>query len=198
MKKLAVLCLFMVYSCVVNPQKEEIPQGWSKGGGLNYEMGVDTTTYYTEPRSFYVKSLSSATEKTFGQLQQTIDGAKYLGKRIQLSTYMKVSKKVTGRYGGAAIWIHTYSKDKTDMTMGAYDCYSWETGTDGKWKKCFVVLDVPPDTDTISYAFKVFGLGQVWMDDITLKIVDPKIPIRGLYQKFRSIQKFRSTPFNIP
>jgi len=196
MRKLTIYCglSFFAFSCIANA--EEIPEGWNKSGGTDYEVGIDTSTYNTKPRSFYVKSLSSATEETVGELYQSIDGSQYSGKRIEFSTYMKVSKEVTGRSGGAAIWIHTYpEKQSNDMTMGAYDCYTWETGADDKWRKCFVVLDVPPNTKAITYAFKVFGLGQVWMDDLTLKIVDNNTPIRGLYNRFMPTY---SKPFNTP
>jgi hypothetical protein len=50
------------------------------------------------------------------------------------------------------------------------------TGTTD-WQKCEVVLDVPPDSVSMSAGFMLQSRsGQVWADDFQLEVVDRDVP----------------------
>lgn len=166
----------------VSVYADEVPDGWKKWGA-EYEAGVDNKIYYSAPKSYFVNSNANATDKTVGEVNTQTDEKIYRGKRIKLSANLRVSKEVTGRTAGAAIYIQMYDSSGSKMIMGGFDCYTWDKPNN--WRNCSVVLDVPENTKILYYAYKIFGKGQVWADDISLDIVSNEVPIKGIYNKFK-------------
>ena len=47
------------------------------------------------------------------------------------------------------------------------------------WKKFEIVLDVPNEAYNIIVGVALHGLGQIWIDELDLQIVDSSIPVTG-------------------
>jgi hypothetical protein len=149
--------------------------GWKNRGSKpkSYEMGIEKGCGQKGNNAATIKSIDPAING-FGTLMQTCLPGKFSGKRVRLSGFIK-SKDVEG---WAGLWLRIDPKLGFDnMKNGKNDVSI--TGTTA-WKKYEVVLDVPAETESMSYGVLLFGTGQVWFENISFEIVDNSVPVTGM------------------
>ncbi|RIA94780.1 hypothetical protein C1645_759284 [Glomus cerebriforme] len=131
-------------------------------------MGVDSTVFYGSApgRSGIIKSLPNINPNGFGTLMQEFIPKDYLGKRVQLSGFIK-NNNVLGWVG---MWM------RVDSVNGSFDNMSNRpiNGT-GDWKSVENVLDVPEDTSNLAFGILLVGEGEAWLDECKFEIVDPTL-----------------------
>jgi hypothetical protein len=120
--------------------------------------------------SAYLASL--ATGSGFGTLMQSIRAENYAGKRVRLRGWVK--SQDTGDWAG--LWMRV---DKGRETV-AFDNMQ-DRGIKGAkpWSSYDVVLDVPADATSISFGILLTGAGEVWLNDLSLEVVDISTPTTG-------------------
>jgi hypothetical protein len=75
--------------------------------------------------------------------------------------------------GPVQLWVRV---DGTDQTMSFDNMQNRPiTGTTA-WRRYSVVLDVPPNSETINFGILFFRTGRIWMANGTLTTVDKSVP----------------------
>ena len=140
------------------------PSDWG-GGPVGYDVMLDTETRLSGDSSVRLSKNEVATKHKFGTIVQVIDAAKFAGKRLRLSGYVK-TKEVNDHAG---LWLRVDSSDRGTV---AFDNMGRRpiTGTND-WYKYEIVLDVPQDGAMINFGALVHGHGTIWVDDLSLEVV---------------------------
>lgn len=149
---------------------DEIPGAWQISNGLSqYRISKNSDFVHGGQNACLIES--TAASDTFNGIVQSITASKYLGKRILLSAYIK-SDNIKGR---GAIWMRADSDSGIvsfdNMSLGKLD-KSVKGTTD--WKRYDIVLDIPVNAQDIHIGAFLSGSGKMWLDDLSLTIVDPQ------------------------
>jgi hypothetical protein len=117
---------------------------------------------------------STATSNDFGEMGNArTPGPSWLGQRLRLSGWI-ASSAVTG---WAGLWMRVDSEAQTGIAFDNMQCRP-VSGTTG-WAQIEVVLDVPLDADRVAYGVLLSDQGEVWIDGISLDVVDDCVPTTG-------------------
>ncbi len=140
-----------------------IPRDQNAGG---FAAGVDREIAHGGHASVSIRSLVE--EHGFRAVTQLIKADAYRGKRVRLTGYLK-TRAVRWHAG---LWLRV---DGPDAKLLAFDNMSDRPvmGTTD-WSQHAVVLDVPEAAVRLAFGVLLHGTGQVWADDLTLEVVDPK------------------------
>ncbi len=191
MKKL-IGALFLIAivttTFIIAGNSDDIPKGWFPSGSNNaeYEIGIDNSVFQNGNSCAYIKS-KSPKENEFGNLMQTINAENYLGKRLQLSGYIK-SDDVKGWSG---MWMRIDGEDNKQLGFDNMQNRAI-TGTTA-WNKYKIVLDIPSNSKAINYGVLLGGLGKVWFDNLIIEEVDTSVPVTNL----RKERKLPVEPINM-
>jgi hypothetical protein len=148
---------------------------WSLGGTgtSQYETGLDSSMSCNGEPSLQLAS-STATGSDFGEMGNArTPGSTWLGQRLRLSAWI-ASSNVTG---WAGLWMRVDSATQTGIGFDNMQCRSI-SGTTG-WAEYEVVLDVPADADRVAYGILLSDQGEVWIDGVSLDVVDDCVPTTG-------------------
>ena len=147
------------------------PQGWIGGTGSppEFEAGRDLAVRRSGSASGYLRALFQQVDG-FGTLFQQIRADVYRGQRIRYSGWIRTAH-VGGE--GVGLWIRG-----DGVNIGTFDNMTGRrlTGTND-WKHASIVVDVPPGTVGLAYGVLLVGPGVIWVDDLTLEIVDQSVPV---------------------
>ena len=178
MKKLIgalFLIAIVITTFIIAGNNDDIPKGWFPSGSNNaeFEIGIDNTVFQNGNSCAYIKS-KSPKENEFGNLMQTINAENYLGKRLQLSGYIK-SEDIKGWSG---MWMRIDGED--NKTLGFDNMQDRAITGTTDWNKYKIVLDIPPNSKAINYGVLLGGLGKVWFDNLIIVEVDTSVPVTNL------------------
>jgi hypothetical protein len=173
---------------IITNNNNKIPSGWFPSGSnpSEYEMGIDNSIFQNGQACAYIKS-KSPKENQFGTLMQTISAENYLGKRLQLSGYIK-SEDVKVWSG---MWMRIDGESNQQLGFDNMRDRAIKGTTD--WKKYEIVLDIPENSITINYGVLLGGDGEVWFDNFELTEVDKNVPLTSLKKE----NKLPSQPINL-
>jgi len=191
MKKImgAVLVVTFIFTIVIIANNsDKIPDGWYPAGSNpnEYEMGVDNTIFQSGQWCAYIKSKNPKSDE-FGTLMQSISAENYLGKRLQLSGYVK-SEDVEEWSG---IWMRIDGNNNELLGFDNMQDRAIKGTTD--WNRYEIVLDVPVSSRTILFGVLLTGEGKVWFDNFELKKVDKSVQVTN----YRKEDKRRTKPINL-
>ena len=180
MKKLFVILsmiLTVVVAIIIAKNINKIPKGWVFNA-LNkpkYEVGIDNSTYESGKSSAFVISHNTV-EKEFGNLMQAIKADNYIGKRLQLTAYIKSENA-----GRVQMWMRIDGPIQEEGKNLGFDNMGMRpiTGTTG-WKQYSIVLDVPDKATVINYGFLIVGTGEFWVDNVKLGEVNKSVPVTNM------------------
>jgi hypothetical protein len=161
-------------------QTGDLPQGWLRMGDHpeDYEMRLDPGAGRTGRASATIKG-KGPSPAGFGTLMQSIQAGEYKGKRVRLSGWAKAA--------GIAEWAGLWMRVDGPTTPGssypaalAFDNMQDRPikGT-SDWKRHEIVLDVAPEATFISFGILLNGVGQAWIDDLSLDVVGRDVPLTG-------------------
>lgn len=151
---------------------QKIP-GWIMTGSApeKYECGLDKETFFKGTRSVFLKSLPAKREAgEFGTVMQQFKAAKYLGKRIRFSGFVKVEDVID--WGGLWMRIDGF----TTNTLKFDNMQNSAIKGTSDWNRYSVVLDVPENSAVISIGILLSGEGRLWFDNVRLDEVDKNVP----------------------
>lgn len=152
----------------------QAPAGWMLRGSdpSGYEASVDRAVHRTGQSSALYRAKNPAPNQ-FGTLMQSIKADDYRGKRVRLRGHVK-----TENVERVQLWMRL---DSSSMRMLGFDNMNArpiEGTTD--WTAYDLVLDVPADAAGIAYGVLMAGLGQLWLDDVSLEMVDSSVATTGI------------------
>ena len=193
MKKLFVILftiLTVVGTIIIAKNNNEVPKGWffrAVDASL-YEVGTDNTTSESGKACAYVISHNS-TESEFGNLMQAIDAKNYLGKRLQLTAYIK-----SINVSRVQMWMRIDGKNPEYQHSLGFDNMGKRpiTGTTD-WKQYSIVLEVPDNAAAINYGFLIVGTGEFWVDNVKITEVNKTVPVTNIAFQY----SLPSTPVNL-
>jgi hypothetical protein len=162
------------YPLITVPQTSGniIPAGWLFGGSNphDYLVGVDLKESYKGYSSAYLQS-RSAKPVGFVTLMQSIKAGSYKNQRVKLTGYLK-TRFISG---WSSLWMRV--NDSAGKPLAFDDMRERLLVGSSEWKKVEIVLDIPPMSDEISFGFLLHGKGQVWVDNLSLTVVEKDIPV---------------------
>jgi len=172
----AILASILTLSSLPTLAKEVLPEGWLKAGSVpaDYKMGVDVNINFDGGKSAFIEA-DNTDSSGFGTLMQNASVEDYLGKRVQLTIYIK-ALDVTGWTGA---WFRI---DGEQVKPLAFDNMSNRAITDTtEWTKYTMVLDIPNNATNMAYGVLLNGNGKVWFDNLSFEIVDNNTPVTDFY-----------------
>lgn len=157
-------------------QKQLVP-GWIMSGSTpkKYEYGLDRAVFFQGTRSVFLRSREAGRDDgDFGTVMQQFRAARWVGKRIRFSSFVK-AENVTG-WGG--LWMRI---DSSAVNTLKFDNMQNRPirGTSG-WNCYSVVLDVPEGSIIISMGMLLGGAGKLWFDGVRFEAVDKNVPATDL------------------
>ncbi len=146
--------------------------GWFVAGSNpdDYRVQLDGVTKHGSGASSRLTAINGA-QGTFGTLMQTVNATKYRGKRLRLSAFVKTDS--VREWSG--VWMRV---DGEASRIAAFDNMQNRPirGTTA-WTQYDVVLDVALDAATVNFGVLQAGLGETWIDDVILEVVDPSVAV---------------------
>lgn len=176
---LPLVLLFTVMN--ISTAQANTPDGWTKAGTEpeSYDTGVTTEVSKSGNASAFLKSKAEADEiKGFVTLMQSVSAAKYLGKKIRLSGYIK-SENVNV---WAALWMRVdAANNKSALAFDNMGDRPITGSTD--WTHYEIVLEVAKEAGNISFGFLLAGKGTLWADGLSIELVSDSVPVTKLPRK---------------
>lgn len=119
-----------------------------------------------------IKSLRGI-ENDYATIFQSAKAITSLGKRVQLTGYIKTSD-VMG-YAGLWMRVDPANYQSENQALAFDNMYNRPIIGTTDWKKYSVVLDIPRDAERIVFGALLYNSGQVWIDSLNIRIVDTSI-----------------------
>lgn len=145
------------------------------GEPAHYEQGVDPNVKRTSeslPASVMRSISPDVTPRAVCVRGGLAIVSAYRGKRVRATAYLKTDKAENG--GGLAIVVMgPGNRVIANDDMGGSRAILGTTD----WKQYEVVADVPDDASHLSIGGTLRGKGTLWMDKLTLEVVDKSVPI---------------------
>lgn len=156
-----------------NTVRPKPPKGWFAAGLTpeSYEMSIDRTEFHSGTQCAYLRSCPNVKMHDWGTLMQNMPPRNYLGKRIQMSFWVK-TKDVEGWVQG---WLRVDGKDDDQYLAFDNMCNRTIRGTND-WTKHTIVLDVPEESTNIAFGIMLGRKGCVWLDDVSFDAVSNDVP----------------------
>lgn len=152
--------------------KQLIP-GWIVTGNMPkiYSAFIDNDTFYNGKKSIILKNKSEIVEAgTFLTVMQQFKAAKYIGKRIRFSGYIKTED--VREFGG--LWMRINSSTADILKIDNMQDRPIKGSTD--WTYYAVVLDVPKNSVIINIGVLLKGSGKLWASALSFETVDRSVP----------------------
>jgi hypothetical protein len=147
-------------------EKPGMIKGWNTLGwypyGL-YEYGISDEAFYNDQKSAFIRSVSGGPAKpvVYGQLSQVFTARQYRDKRMRFSAVVKSN----GPHMTSAL---TMAVEGPGHQWISYDDMRGRNITGTKdWERYKVVLDIPEESEFITFGIKAYGKGEVWISAIT-------------------------------
>jgi len=152
------------------------PPGWSfatEGSGIpagqnatEYALGLDREVTHGGRASVSLRAVV-ASPTGFPAVSQFVQADAYRGRRVRLAGYLK-TRDVADWSG---LWLRV---DGPNSILAFDNMASRPVKGTTDWARYEVVLDVPEAAVRLAFGPLLRGAGQVWADDLTLDVVDPK------------------------
>lgn len=151
------------------------PQGWHLAGNRpqSYIASADQVNPRNGLSSALLQSRPGPSPNGFGTLMQTMEVGRHAGKRLRMKADVRTESVI--RWAG--LWMRVDAENDRTLTfdnMGDRPI----VGT-RDWRTYEVVLDVPPEGETISFGVLLAGSGKVWLDNVQFEEVDSSVPTTG-------------------
>jgi hypothetical protein len=170
-----------------------LPQGWapmgSGGGGPHQlpgvcEHGVDSQASPDYPQLLSIRCTNESVP-SFGGVWQGVAAARYQGKRVRVSGWVKVAgveRVVNEKYpaapgeAGLYLGVRSPSKGLRQDRMSARSINGAIKGSTD-WQYREFVVDIPKDSRQLQIGFRMEGKGQVWARNMQVEKVSKKVPL---------------------
>lgn len=168
-----------------------LPQGWSlmgNGGPQalpgSCEIGIDSQKSFEGKQQYSVLCANSFLPSFGGARQRVTDDARYRGKRVRVSAWLKASgieavsnPQYPNAEGEGGMWLGVGSSRRGMRTDRMPD-RAIKGSTD--WVYRDFVVDIPEDNDLIQVGYWMQGKGQIWMRDVSVEEVPTTVAVSFL------------------
>ena len=151
-------------------QGTAVPLGWRFDGqeSQDFSISVSTAIQRTGAASAHIRGGERAANG-MATMAQSIRADAFRGKRVRLSAYLR-----TADAQAAGVWLRVDGQTKP-ITLANMSGRLIKGTTD--WRRYDIVLDVPAQTIGLAYGVMVLGRGDIWVDDVSVQVVDPQTPV---------------------
>jgi hypothetical protein len=167
-------------------KQKDVPSGWILSGSnpRDYEIEQDSYDPYSGYFSVYLTSAVSRPQG-YVTLMQVIKADNYKGERICFSGYVKA--KFVSDWAG--LWMRV--DDVIGRPLSFDNMNERPIVGNSDWVKYEVVLDVPTNSSEISFGVLLDGSGQIWIDNLEIKVVGLDIPVTDrLKNKVEAVEPY--------
>lgn len=154
-------------------------KGWFLSGSnpYDYEMDVDHNHVYQGNVSAILQSKNSKKSNSFGTMMQQFNAKLYKNSRVKLSAFIK-TESITESSG---LWMRV--DDKYEDILQFDNMSDRPIKGTKNWNIYSVVLDVPEESEVISFGILLNGPGKVWIDNIKFTKVNKNVPSTNMNQR---------------
>jgi len=157
-----------------------IPYTWRTTAQTDvYTMGIGLDMAHTGKLGAFIRSTTPPQSNQYGELgTPAIYAGYYQGKTVRFSAYINADKVEDH----AILWLVSPTKDAQGRTIAvpnetvipgkATQNDNSVTVGSGGWQKYEVSIDVPADAPNIIFDLRLFGEGEVWIDDVEFTVLD--------------------------
>lgn len=138
-----------------------------------YQMGFDTTMTCNGGPALSLASSTATGPQQFGTAMMEKMPGSFAGHRLRLSGWV-LAQNVTG---WAGLWMRVDTASQMGVAFDNMQCRPI-SGTGG-WSQYQVVLDVESDAADVAYGILLADQGKVWLDGVTVEVVDSSVPTTG-------------------
>lgn len=151
------------------------PYGWMLSGThpSDYEMGIDFSITHHGKASGYLRSQADNVGG-FATMMQVFKAHHYRGQRLQFTGFLK-TEQVDSMCG---LWMRVDGKDQEILQFDNMSNRPVSGSTD--WTRYHIVLDVPKDSEAISFGVLLNGKGKVWIDSLQFEAVSDQVPTTNM------------------
>lgn len=151
-----------------------VPPGWFFTGSAPQDYQINTGKAAYQGSAAVSLSSTVADPRGFATLMQSIDAARYKGKRVRLSAHVK-AEEVKNRAG---LWMRADG----ERPSLAFDNMENRpiTGT-SDWKRYEVVLDIPEAARGLYFGVLLNGAGTIRVARFGLEVVDSSVPVTSVF-----------------
>lgn len=182
----AFLILSTLLLCPICTNARSVPEGWRIAGSRpnDYIAGTSSDAGRHGKASAFLASREAGSDG-FGTLMQTFSAEQFLGKRVRMTGFVR-AESVEGRAG---LWMRV---DGTERASLSFDNMQ-ERPIRGTlpWQRYEIVLDVPPESASISFGVLLGGKGKVYVDDFAFEEVARSVETTGI------VKRLPATPVNL-
>ena len=137
-----------------------------------YHIGLDSAIYHLGTKSATIKSITSEyTNDEYGTIMQQINAAKYLGRRMRFSGFVRTLDVE----GWCALWFRIDNALSTTLKLDNMQNRPIKGTTE--WNHYTCVLDVPENSAILNIGMLLQGKGQAWVDNVSFEEVDYSVPV---------------------
>lgn len=149
------------------------PKAWFLSGGAraHYEAVVDREERHGGRQSARL-SPRVKDPRGYGTMMQAFAVSAYRGKRLRMNAWVK-GREIDAR---GDMWLRVQASDSPGDGGGLGGGMCGLSGT-FDWKPCTIVFDVPERGDELQLGVGLAGHGTIWLDDMTIEVVDRSVPL---------------------
>jgi hypothetical protein len=163
--------VMLPHSALADDHRSSAIKGWLVDGPdtqlTDYEGGLDSRIVHGGRASAYLRSIVP-NPQSHVVVAQSVSAEQYRGRRIRLSAWVRRDNVKSG----AGLWLKVLKEDR--KRSFAYDNKLVKGSSD--WQRQEIVVDVIPTAEELYFGLGLQGLGQAWVDDVLLEIVDTSVP----------------------
>ena len=173
--KRALAAVVTLFALTATSIAADAPQGWFLAGSRpqDYTVTVDPKTPKSGTSSALLESRPGREEEGFGTLMQTFGAAAYAGKRVRMTA--DVRAQAVQRWAG--LWMRVDASGH--RTLAFDNMQDRAISGNSEWRSYAVVLDVPAESESISFGVLLSGPGRVWIDNVRFEEVSASVPTTG-------------------
>jgi hypothetical protein len=138
-------------------------KGWNTMGWHPYDLyeyGISDEVFYKDQKCAFIRSATSG-PVVYGLLSQVFKAKQYRDKRMRFSAVIKSD----GAHMTSALLMTVEGPGHQWISYD--DMYGKNITGTKDWERYKVVLDIPEESDFITFGIKVYGKGEVWISAIT-------------------------------
>jgi len=138
------------------------PANWG-GGGQGYEITADGKVKHSGKYACRIRKTEG--DSGFATITGHIPPHLLAGRKVRISGTMKLDA-VSGMAG---LWMRA---DKESQPVAFYNMSDRQIKGTADWQEYRFELDIPTNIDNVNFGALCSGSGTLWVDDITIELID--------------------------
>lgn len=162
-------------SALLTPPTLQIPKDWVLSGAnpKDYDVGVDPA-HPAHGATIRARDIEPK-QGGFATLMQSVSAQPFIGQRLRFQADLRCRDVV----GAATIWMRMDGPSDGSIRFDNMERRTVDGPLQGTqdWQTREIVLDVPPEVQSIHYGFYLRGTGQCWARAFAVEKVGQEVAI---------------------